>query len=654
MADLELDEIHRLLSVPGDRSPGNVSRRRFLQGALAAGTLASSPIWFDQLAAAASPVGATEGILIVIHMGGGNDGLNTVVPVNSTPYRTLRGNLAIASPLPLTSAFGLHPALPKLKARYAAGKVAIVHGVGQSTLDDLSHFSSTASWMAGTSGTSRTTGWLGRWLDGVSESTAGLRAVTVGSSVPLHLVGQQAQITALDVGGNLFGAERSEPWMTSVYDAVSGYGGTTGKGAWADRLGAAGARSIRLADDLSPVFSPALPNSSVKSQLTLVARLINLNLGIRVFNVSLGSFDTHENQAYRHQQLLADLDAGIDALYATLSTTWTKRVAMMTFSEFGRRPGANASNGTDHGTSSAHLVIGENVKGGFFAEAPRLDALDSRGNTTVSVDYRSYYGSLLTGWLNGDAAAILGGSYPDLGLFKAKPGGSVTGPITTGPWVPFATPSDLVRQQYLDFYGRVGDPGGVTYWTSKLTSGSWSIVRVIDSFLHSNEFGRSVAPVARLALVGLGGLPAFDDLMAWAAQVKAGGALGTVAATICGRTEFTSRYGSMTDAAFVPAIFSAVLGKAPTASEKTALIGQLQAKTLTRPALVTDLVNRTEAVAKHRSQVEVLMTYAGLLRRKPDSSGWTYWVGKVNGGTSIQRLIAQFFASSEYRRRFAG
>ena len=241
MADLELDEIHRLLSVPGDRSPGNVSRRRFLQGALAAGTLASSPIWFDQLAAAASPVGATEGILIVIHMGGGNDGLNTVVPVNSTPYRTLRGNLAIASPLPLTSAFGLHPALPKLKARYAAGKVAIVHGVGQSTLADLSHFSSTASWMAGTSGTSRTTGWLGRWLDGVSESTAGLRAVTVGSSVPLHLVGQQAQITALDVGGDLFGADRSEPWMTSVYDAISGYGGTTGKGAWADRLGAAGA-----------------------------------------------------------------------------------------------------------------------------------------------------------------------------------------------------------------------------------------------------------------------------------------------------------------------------------------------------------------------------------------------------------------------------
>ena len=195
---------------------------------------------------------------------------------------------------------------------------------------------------------------------------------------------------------------------------------------------------------------------------------------------------------------------------------------MMTFSEFGRRPGANASNGTDHGTSSAHLVIGENVKGGFFAEAPRLDALDSRGNTTVSVDFRSYYGSLLTGWLNGDAAAILGGSYPDLGLFKAKPGGSVTGPITTGPWVPFATPSDLVRQQYLDFYGRVGDSGGVTYWTSKLTSGSWSIVQVIDSFLHSNEFGRSVAPVARLALVGLGGLPAFDDLMAWAAAGEGG------------------------------------------------------------------------------------------------------------------------------------
>lgn len=655
MTDLELDQIHSLLSVPADREPGNVSRRRFLQGALAAGALATSPGWFDRLAAAATPVGASEGILVVLHLGGGADGLNTLVPIGNSAYRSLRGSLAITNPLPLSSTFGLHPALPTLKARFDAGKVAVIHGVGQSTQSDLSHFSSTASWMAGTTGSSRTTGWLGRWLDGVPESELGLRGITTGSSIPLHLIGQRSQATGLDVGGDLFGADRSEAWMSSVYTAVSGYGsGPTGKGAWADKLAAAGASSIRLAGDFQPAFTPELPNDSVASQLTLVARLINANLGIRVFNVSLGSFDTHDNQPYRLQALLADLDAGLAAFTKTLSATWSKRVTLMSFSEFGRRPEANASNGTDHGTSSALFVIGDNVKGGFYGEPPKLTALDQRGNPTVSVDYRSVYASVLGGWLNGDATAILGGSYPDLGLFSAKPGGAVTGPVTTGPWVPFATPSDLVRQQYLDFYGRVGDPGGVSYWTGKLTSGSLSVVAVIDSFLHSNEFGRSVAPVARLALVCLGGTPAFDDLLAWAASVKAGTPLSTVAAAVCAKPEFTGRFGALSHTAFVTQAFTAALGAAPIAAERTDLVAKLTAGTLTRPALMADLVGRTASARRYQAQVEVLMTYAGLLRRRPDASGWTYWVGKVGSGTSVQRLIAQFFTSSEYRRRFAG
>ena len=655
MTDLELDEIHRLLSVPTERVPGQVSRRRFLQGALAAGTLASSPIWFDHLAAAASPVGATEGILIVIHLGGGNDGLNTVVPIGNSTYRSLRGSLAITDPLALSSTFGLHPALTAVKSRFDAGKVAIVHGVGQSTVNDLSHFSSTASWMAGTAGTSRTSGWLGRWLDGVPESELGLRAVTVGSSVPLHLVGQRSLCTGLDLDGDLFGVDRSEPWMGSVYDSVSGFGASpTGKGIWADRLGSMGASSIRLAGDLEPVFTPAFADSSVASQLTLVARLINANLGIRVFNVALGSFDTHEDQRTQHQDLLADLNAGLTAFYATLSSTWNRRVALMTFSEFGRRPEVNGSGGTDHGTSSTLLVLGENVKGGFYGEAPKLTALDSRGDPTVSVDYRSVYASVLGGWLGGDASAVLGAGYPDLHLFRATPGVVYEPPPpVTGPWSPFATPTALVRQQYLDFYGRVGDPSGVTYWANKLTSGSRTIAGVIDAFLHSTEFGRSVAPVARLALACYSGPPAFDDLMGWAAKVKSGVALATVAAEVCARPEFTGRYDRIANATWVPLIFREVLGRAPTSAETADLVPRLQSGALTRAALMADLVGRPEAVSRYQAQVEVLMTYAGLLRRRPDSSGWTYWVAKVAAGTAIQRLIAQFFSSAEYRRRFA-
>ncbi|MCU1355711.1 MAG: hypothetical protein JWM89_1129 [Acidimicrobiales bacterium] len=658
MDDPDPRSIRRRLSIPAGHIAGQVSRRRFLQGTLASGaalgTMGALPGIFDGLAAAATPLGATEGVLIVLHLGGGNDGLNTVVPIGDGAYQAARGAIAIGNPLPLTSSFGFHPSLPKLKARYTAGKVAVVQGVGQSTVNDLSHFSSTASWMAGTAGSSRTTGWLGRWLDGVSGSVDGLRAVTIGSSIPLHLAGQQVVVTALDTEGDLFGADRREDWMTSVYDTVSAYGsGPTGKGVWADKIAKAGASSVGLATELTPIFTPELPDSSLTSQLTMIARLINADLGIRVFDASLGSFDTHDGQLGEQAELFADLDAAVDAFYATLAPSWTRRVAMMTFSEFGRRVEANASAGTDHGTTSCLLVIGDNVKGGMHGQFPSLTDLDDRGDTKVKVDYRSVYASVLGGWLGGDATAVLGGSYEDLKLFSATPGKTPTGPIITGPWVPFATPSDLVRQQYLDFYGRVGDPSGVAYWTSKLTSGSRTIPSVIDAFLHSTEFGRSVAPAARLALAAFGTTPAFDDLLAWAAQLKGGATVPAVAASVCAKPAFAARYGSKTDAAFVAAAYRDITGRAPSSSAAAGWTSKLAAHTATRADLVAALVVVPAAVSRFQAQVEVLMTYAGLLRRRPDASGWTYWVAKVGGGTSIQRLIAQFFASSEYRRRFA-
>jgi len=416
--DVDPRLVREALSISGDRIAGNMTRRRFLQGSLAtAGALAVLP--------ACKPGGGSldQGILIVLHLGGGNDGYNTVVPIGNGPYRDRRGSLAITNPLPLTSSFGFHPALPALRDRYAAGKVAIVQGVGQATINDLSHFSSTANWMAGTAGPSRSSGWLGRWLDGVPGSTDGLRAVAMGSSVPLHLVGQQAVVTALDTGGDLFGADRSEPWMSSVYDTVSGFAAApTGKGVWADRIATAGASSIRLADDMTPVFTPELPDDSLTSQLTVIARLINAGLGIRVFDATLGSFDTHDGQLYEHNALLTDLDAAIAAFYATLDPAWSRKVAFMSFSEFGRRAQANGSGGTDHGTSSCLLVIGDNVKGGFFGQFPRLDDLDSRGNAKIHVDHRSAYASVLQGWMGGDATGVLGASYPDLGLFARLPG----------------------------------------------------------------------------------------------------------------------------------------------------------------------------------------------------------------------------------------
>lgn len=653
MTDLETDDIQRLLSVPSERFPGQVSRRIFLQGAAAsAGALAVLPSWLDGVAAAATPVGADEGILIVIQLGGGNDGMNMVPPRSDPRYGQLRGSLAIANPLPLTSSFGLHPALPKLKARFDAGKVAIVQGVGQ-TNDDRSHFSSTANWMAGTATSSRATGWLGRWLDGISESSEGLRAVTVTTGIPLHLLGQQAVVTSLDTSGSLFGADRSNPTYASAFDTVAAFASApTGKGQWGDELARSGKLALDLAGDLQPSFTPAFPDADLPSQLTLMARLINANLGIRVLNCAIGSFDTHRNQLNAHQLLLADLDAAIDAFYATLAPTWARRVTILTFSEFGRQIRSNASAGTDHGNSSNLLVIGENVKGGFYGKAPSLTDLDRYGDPKTHVDFRSVYATVLGGWLDADPVEILGGSYEDLKLFKGSPGEEVIGPITTGPWVPFATASDLVEQQYRDFLGREGDASGVAYWASRLERRVDSISEVIAKFLDSPEFGRAMAPVARLALAALDAPPEFVDLQSWTAASKGGTPLSDIADEVTAKAAFTSGLGALATGPFVDAAYRRVVGRAPSASAQAMWVGRIDAETHTRGDLLVALATTADAARRYQARVNVLMTYAGLLQRKPDPSGWGYWVPKVQGGTSVQRLIAQFFTSSEYRRRF--
>lgn len=657
--DLEYPEIQARLSTPAAAIPGQIGRRRFLQGAVAAaGATALLPSWMDELAAAATPIGPQDGVLVVLQLGGGNDGMSTVVPLDDHPdagrYRTLRGNLAVTGALPLAERLGFHPALPKLKARYDAGQVAVVRGVGQPQ-PDLSHFSSTATWMAGTASATRDTGWLGRWLDGIPESADGLRAVHLGPSVPLHLQGRTAVVTAMDARGDLPGADVSEDWMPPVYAAVKAMGaGTTGKGRLADLVADSGTAAMELAGRLAPLYSPELPEGRLVPDLTLAARLVNADLGIRVLSVTHGSYDLHDGHGWAYQPLLADLDAGIEAFFATLAPTFRDRVTLVTFSEFGRTVRANGSGGTDHGTAAPHLVIGSKVKGGLHGAQPSLADLDSRGDLKVSVDFRSYYASVVDGWLAGGSGTVLGGAYEDLGLFRSAPGGPSTPPPTTpNPWKPFPDPATLVRQQYIDLLGRAADDAGLAHWTGLLTSGSRSISWVVNAFLNSREFGEAVAPAARLALACLGTPPAFDDLMTWAAQVRAKEPLATIAVDVTTRPGFAARYGALADRAFVDRAHRDATGSAPSASWASSWAAQLTAGTATRAQVMAAIAALPATAAHLRPQVEVMMTYAGLLRRRPEPAGYDFWVAKVRAGTSIQRLVAQFFASAEYARRFA-
>ncbi|MEQ1786277.1 MAG: DUF1501 domain-containing protein, partial [Acidimicrobiales bacterium] len=447
MPDPDYEDLLPLLSVPAaQHDPGlaGVTRRRFLQGTLAgAGAVGlSSTRWARE--AFASPIAASDGILVMLMQGGGNDGLNTLAPISGTDrtrYQTLRGGLALpaAELLPAADGYGFHPRLPKLRARYAAGRVAVVRGVGQPA-NDLSHFTSMATFMAGSSGPSRSSGWLGRYLDGVSEFDSGMRGITFSSSVPLHLLGSRAKVTAVPDQGGMWGSDVTERWERSAFAAAQAYAAApTGLSAWGDRVAANGKTAIDMAQTIDGLYHPDLTTTGLVRDLTLAARLINANLGTRVIGVSIGGWDTHSAQLYDHGELLGEVDDAIEAFFTTLAPAFRDQTTLATFSEFGRRPERNDSNGTDHGTAGVMLVVGENVRGGLHGLAPSLTAFDPRGNLVPTVDFRSVYATLLDRWLDGDPAAVLGGTFEQLDLFTNVPGGPRTPPPP--PPLPFPTRS---------------------------------------------------------------------------------------------------------------------------------------------------------------------------------------------------------------------
>jgi uncharacterized protein (DUF1501 family) len=429
---LEFEEALPLLSVAAEADPGGLSRRRFLQGALAAAAGAALPVLRPRDAAAAelaTPLGPTEGVLVSVFLGGGNDGLNTVAPISGPArarYQQHRASIAVPAGAlrSLGDGWGLHPKLPRLHRRFQHGRAAVIQGVGYPE-PDLSHFTAMAKAMQGRVGGQDGTGWLGRFVDGLPDGDSGMRSLTVGSSVPMTLVGRRARSTSVPSGGAMWGADRSDPKERPLFAAIEQLGsGSTGLGVWGDRVAAVGRDALADAGTLSRAFRPDLgTGTGLGRDLLLAARLINLDLGARVLSVSMGGFDTHTTEPAAHEALLGTLDAALELFFANLAPRFQRRTAVLVQSEFGRRPHANGALGTDHGTAAPMLLLGENVRGGVHGQAPDLGRLDDRGNLVPTVDFRAVYAELVGPWLGGDPKEVVGGGFASLGsLFAAGPG----------------------------------------------------------------------------------------------------------------------------------------------------------------------------------------------------------------------------------------
>jgi len=432
------------LSRPDVGDSISLDRRRFLQlvgAGLGAGLVAGpgtslldEALGHDPSAWALGPVGQTDGILLVVGLYGGNDGLNTIVPVNDGHYYDQHGRLAIdvADTIALDASTGLNPELTEFKRFWDAGQLAVVEGVGHGQ-EDFSHFSSMARWMSGRPTGVPSSGWVGRWLDGYLGAGKDLfAAAEVGHSLPLHMIGERSVATTVPASKPDFGVPRS--WRPEadvrLFQTVRDMAGEAEPGSWLDRIGQAQVDQLAVAASLSPVIpaDDALPENDTVAKFEIAARLINANLGFRVLTVGFGDFDSHAGQPSQHPDRMRELNASLARFFATLDPAWAGRTTVMTFSEFGRTSHANDGQGTDHGSSGPQFVMGAGVKGGFFGQRPSLAGLARWERMPTHVPMTDYYGSVIDGWLGGGASDALPGFRDDLGLFSDSPTSDATFP----------------------------------------------------------------------------------------------------------------------------------------------------------------------------------------------------------------------------------
>jgi len=406
----------------------NITRRNFikLSGASAVAVAHSLSTYEFARAAGPRPLPSGTPILVIVTLSGGNDGLNTVVPYLDPLYKSLRPQLAYKEDqvLPIGDGLALNGSMTGFKSLWDNKQLAIVRGVGYPN-PDRSHFSSMAIWQSA-SRTPIKTGWIGRWIETQTENP--FLAISLGSTMPALFQGDKRSGTVLPLSG----------LVTPTGMLAKDYAKTSKKTKLDGQLSATAARSVRdlftVADVVSPILkNPAPPaadlptviggnaggESNLGAQLDVAAKLIAAGVPTRVWSVSLGGFDTHANELSAQSLLLGSVSNSISKFMSQMRTIGRSRdVTIMVYSEFGRRVSANASNGTDHGTSGPVFVIGERVVGGFHGEQPPLNRLKD-GDLAVTTDFRSVYGSVLEGVLYTPVDRVISGWNDRLALFTA-------------------------------------------------------------------------------------------------------------------------------------------------------------------------------------------------------------------------------------------
>ncbi len=410
------------------------NRRAFLKSSLAASTLVSMgahtvPGFLSRSARAASAGSANGRVLVVVQLLGGNDGLNTVVPHGLEGYPRNRRALRLAPGAihKITKEIGLHPSMGQMAKLHEDGRLSVIQGVGYPN-PDRSHFRSMEIWeTARVENGALETGWLGRAVDALpTKAGDDFRAVQIGTrSLALALKAKRTEIPSVasleQFRLQLSGSDSDRRAERDALDQIARLDRDANDPllGFMRRSTLSAYDSSKRLEQLAPASADSkYPTYGLAKRLELIAQIIKAGFGTRIFYTSLDGFDTHANQLGTHAALLNELSDSIAAFHADLASAGeSDRVALMTFSEFGRRVRENASLGTDHGAAAPVLVVGPVAKPGLVGEHPSLDDLDD-GDLKHHTDFRRVYAELLENWLGCPGAPVLGTGFDPLPLLR--------------------------------------------------------------------------------------------------------------------------------------------------------------------------------------------------------------------------------------------
>ena len=400
-----------------------LDRRELLAGMAGLSALSMVPPAFAQAAQAAAVQAAASGkVLVILELSGGNDGLNTVVPYSDDAYYRNRPNIGIPKNelRIIDDHFGFNPGMAGFERLYKDGKMAIVHGCGYEN-PSYSHFTSMAYWHTAAPNSGDEYGWVGKLADSIAPSAPSNYLVNIGSRQSLAVKSEKHVPVVFDNPDRFtreaFAAEKE------ALDIVPDIGEVENPSRrfLLDIARSANDASALVRDAWSKYDSPV--DYGVNDlDLQKVVALLDAGMPTSLYYVSYrnNSFDTHVFQNNLHRRLLTYTSDAVAGFIRDLERIGrADDVALMIFSEFGRRVPENVSLGTDHGAANAMFVVGNQVKGGHYGKLPSLTELADGDNLAYTTDFRKVYQTMTQGWLgHNQSANLLGGDFGTFDLFS--------------------------------------------------------------------------------------------------------------------------------------------------------------------------------------------------------------------------------------------